>query len=645
MSDPHDTPAEQPDDAAADPVSPQPEPAHQAEAEVPEVERTAERPAVRDDAPAEEPADAPADEPLIATHEDDRTPPKGGKVAVVTVLALALLAGGGYVAAYAGAGDRLPNGTTIAGVPVGGKDRDAAIAALRTGLADRTDRPVTVQVGDVERTVEPEAVGLAVDLEASVDAAGGRGGWSPQRLWDHYTGGDDLDAVVDVDQTRLDRVLQAISDEAGTAPVEGSIGFDGGEVAVTEPRDGRALNLGTAATAVREAYVSQDGTADLDLETVAPTTDADDVAEARSSFADNAVAASVRLRFDGTTIGLRPSQFGEALRMVPDDDGALRPEVDSEVLQRLVDARTSGTDAPVDATVRLVDGEPTVIPGKPGVGYDPDELDRVFLAAVEGTGGRRTGTVEAETTQPDFTTQDAERLGIKEEVSSFTTYFPYAEYRNVNIGRAGELIDGTVLKPGETFSLNDTVGERTVENGFTTGTIISNGIFREDLGGGVSQMATTTFNAAFFAGLEDVEHKPHSVYIDRYPVGREATVAWGSVDLRFKNDTKYGVLIDVNVVPSTPGSRGSATVTMYSTKVWDITSTTGNRYNLTSPSTRRISGPGCLPNAGYGGFDIDVTRYFRRPGSSALVRSEKFTTTYIPSDTVICTGDGDDTGD
>ena len=82
-----------------------------------------------------------------------------------------------------------------------------------------------------------------------------------------------------------------------------------------------------------------------------------------------------------------------------------------------------------------------------------------------------------------------------------------------------ELIDGTVLKPGETFSLNDTVGERTAENGFVKGFIIENGIFKEDYGGGVSQSATTTFNAAFFAGLEDVEHKPHSFYIDRYPVG------------------------------------------------------------------------------------------------------------------------------
>ena len=100
-----------------------------------------------------------------------------------------------------------------------------------------------------------------------------------------------------------------------------------------------------------------------------------------------------------------------------------------------------------------------------------------------------------------------------------------------------------LLKPGETFSLNDTVGERTAANGFTKGFIISDGVFKEDFGGGVSQVATTTFNAAFFAGLEDVEHKPHSFYIDRYPVGPRGHRRLGRrVDLKFKNTTPYGVL-------------------------------------------------------------------------------------------------------
>ena len=143
-------------------------------------------------------------------------------------------------------------------------------------------------------------------------------------------------------------------------------------------------------------------------------------------------------------------------------------------------------------------------------------------------------------TTAKVTTEQATALGIKEKMGDFTTQFPHAPYRNVNIGTAAAKINGTLLKPGETFSLNKIVGERTKENGFTEGNIISGGKFVLDLGGGVSQSATTTFNAAFFAGLKILEHKAHSVYISRYPVGREATVAWPSVDLKFLNDSGHG---------------------------------------------------------------------------------------------------------
>jgi vancomycin resistance protein YoaR len=334
-------------------------------------------------------------------------------------------------------------------------------------------------------------------------------------------------------------------------------------------------------------------------------------------------------------VELRPRQFSSALGMKA-ENGALVPDLDSDRLTQLVESGVSERDKPVDATVRLVDGKPQVIPAKPGVSFDPADVSSAFLQLVTRKGDDRRMKVEATVAEPDFTTADAKALGIKQKVSSFTTYYPYAEYRNTNIGRAAELVDGTILKPGEVFSLNDIVGERTRENGFTEGFIISNGIFKEDLGGGVSQMATTTFNAMFFAGLEDVEHKPHSFYIDRYPVGREATVAWGSVDLRFKNDTPHGVLVHATVQPSTPSSQGVVTVSMYSTKTWDITSSTSDRYNYRPAKTRTLTTDDCYPNTGYSGFDVDVTRYFHKPGSSSVEKSEKFHTSYTASDTVVC---------
>ena len=251
--------------------------------------------------------------------------------------------------------------------------------------------------------------------------------------------------------------------------------------------------------------------------------------------------------------------------------------------------------APVDAEIRLLAGKPRVIPAKPGVSFDQAEVDDAFLELVTRPVGERSMDVPAEVVEPAFTTEDAKALGIKKEISSFTTYYPYAEYRNINIGRAAELVDGTIVGPGETFSLNGTVGERTAENGFTTGFIISNGIFAEDLGGGVSQMATTTFNAAFFGGMTDVEHKPHSFYIDRYPEGREATVAWPTVDLQWRNDTPYGVLVHAHVTPGTPSTQGVVTVRLFSTKYWDITTKTSRALRLHLAGDPDPRHPGLLP--------------------------------------------------
>ena len=566
------------------------------------------------------------------------TPPRekaGGRVVVLLLLGLVLLVGGAYAAAYYAAGDKVPRGTTVAGVDIGGRTRDGAAEALRTGLAGRESRPIAALVDGEQVAVAPAEAGLSVDVDASVDAAGAEHSWSPSWLWRYFTGGDELDPVVTVDDARMTAFLDALSEQHGTPARDGAVSFDGTQVKVRQALTGQHIDPDNARAALRDAFLGDAGTVDLPLVTDLPEIDGDDVSTAVDTFANPAVAGPVTLVFGSSKVVLTPAEFTAALSLEP-VDGALVPRADKQVLANLVDQSISGDGAPVDATVALVDGKPTIVPAKPGVKYKPADVAKVFLGLVAEAPGEREGSVASSVAKPEFTTADARKLGIKEQVSTFTTYYPYAEYRNTNIGRAAELVDGTVLKPGETFSLNDTVGERTRENGFTEGFIISNGIFKEDLGGGVSQMATTTFNAMFFAGLKDIEHKPHSFYIDRYPVGREATVAWGAVDLRFQNDTPYGVLIHAVVTPSTPTTSGVVTVSMWSTKYWDITTKTGDRYNFTSPATRTLDTEDCYPNEGYGGFDIDIWRYFRRPGDPALVRSEKMHTHYIPSDTVIC---------
>lgn len=555
---------------------------------------------------------------------------------LVLVLVLALLAGGGYVAAYAFAGDKVPRGSEIAGVEVGGLTRSQAVSRLQEQLGGRDRTPITVTVGDQTQEVTPQQAGLSFDYAGAVDAAGPGASWSPSRLWDYYTGGDDdLEAQVSVDPDRISATVAELGAGFGAEARDGTIRFVDGAPVVFDPVEGQGLDPEATRDALVEAFRTG-SEASLSFTDVDPEIGDEELADALTTQAEPAVSGPVTLVLAGQEVTLAPADFTRVLRFVRADD-SIALDVRAGMLARLVETAGGGDEAaPVDARVEIVSGAPRVVPAQPGTTFPRRQLANAFLKAVVRPAGERRAGVRGKDQAADFTTRDARQLGVREKVSEFTTTYPYAEYRNVNIGRAAELVDGTLLEPGETFSMNDIVGERTRENGFTEGTIISDGVFKEDLGGGVSQMATTTFNAMFFAGLQDVEHRPHSFYISRYPEGREATLVFPVLDLRFRNDTQYGVVVKSQVTPATTGSEGVVTVSMWSTKVWDVRSVTSDRYDFTPPATRRLTGPDCIPNSGSSGFTVDVTRVFRKAGREAVDRREGFNTVYTPADRVVC---------
>jgi vancomycin resistance protein YoaR len=159
------------------------------------------------------------------------------------------------------------------------------------------------------------------------------------------------------------------------------------------------------------------------------------------------------------------------------------------------------------------------------------------------------------------TADSLSKLGVVEKVAQFTTNHPSGAPRVTNIHRMADIVQGAIIEPGDTFSVNDYVGPRTVAKGFVSAPIIGeNGYFTDDVGGGVSQFATTLFNAAFFAGLEIPVYQAHGIYISRYPYGREATLDYGNIDLQIRNNTPYGILIWPTYTDS------SITVSLYSTR-------------------------------------------------------------------------------
>ena len=152
-------------------------------------------------------------------------------------------------------------------------------------------------------------------------------------------------------------------------------------------------------------------------------------------------------------------------------------------------------------------------------------------------------TLDTRTLTAAEAANQAASLGVQQVVGEFTTHHPAGQPRVINIHRIADLTRGAYIAPGATFSVNDFVGKRTTAKGFVVAPVIDEGEFSTDVGGGVSQFATTLFNAAFFGGLDIPEHKAHSIYISRYPFGREATLAYPSVDLKIQNNTPYGVVI------------------------------------------------------------------------------------------------------
>jgi vancomycin resistance protein YoaR len=273
-------------------------------------------------------------------------------------------------------------------------------------------------------------------------------------------------------------------------------------------------------------------------------------------------------------------------------------------------------------------GKPQVLPDVPGV-----TLDATALATAANTAllsPDRTATVRAVQKRAALTTEKARALGVKQRVSTFSTVYPANAARTTNLRIAARTVDGTLVLPGETFSLNKVLGRRTPEKGYKAAPVIEGTRLVNDYGGGVSQIATTIFNNVFFAGLEDIRHQPHSFYISRYPEGREATVSYPTVDLVWRNDSPYGVLIQASVTDT-------VNVSFWSTKVWTIKAEKGPRTNYRP--TKRIYDPrpSCVPQGASPGFDVVVRRLFYK--GSTLVRTQSFTTAYAPEDEVICAPD------
>lgn len=487
------------------------------------------------------------------------------------------------VGANAAGTGRVREGTTVAGRPVGDLDATQAKGAIAALGSEIAARPLTLFAGDREVVLEPSKIGFRVDVDATVAAAiaAGEAKGAFEAVALALRGGARaVPLVVAID----DAALEALIDEwepqlVDDPPFDGGVAIEGGRPVAQPPRAGTGIDrpalrdrlLAALARAAAEPI-------EVPRTRVEPRLDAAAIESALARARAVVAGPVVLVRAPTADEPEPPKKKNRSKKKRGDDEpaeeagpievtfdptalaAALRTRVELAPSPRLVVELDPQGLAPVldrvarkledparDARFEIDDRDRvTIVPSRDGTRVDPAKVAEAVLRAVEAPDRRGPLPIE-HGARPALTTEDAHALGIKGLVSSFTTHFACCQPRVKNIRRIAEMIDGTIVKPGDRFSVNETVGPRTIDRGFVLAPSIEDGEMVDTAGGGVSQFATTFYNALLDGGYAIVERKPHSFYFSRYPMGHEATLSFPKPDLVFRNDTAAGVLVKVDV--------------------------------------------------------------------------------------------------
>lgn len=555
------------------------------------------------------------------------------------IIALLVVLGGVYVGGYFIAGNQIPAKAEVEGVAIGGLSPAQAEEKLRAELGPEYAKPITMAATDgsvIE--IPPLENGFVLDYEQAITDAGGGFSWNPVDIINVFNGGGPVELPKLVDQAAVKRAVEGQSDKFVTEAENATLAYVDGAIARTDSVNATKLDTDATTTAVVEAFETRELEIEPVLSETEPAVTTQKVDQAVETFAGPAISGPVTITAGDGSFQVTPEQIAQVTTLAFDESGTFSHSIDGELLMELTEeARTEGLDLAdaKDASYTLSGGTMTVVPATDGGTVEPEAVVAALDEALVKEGDARTAAVEIVPLPAEFTTAEAEAAKPKEVIGEFTTNYPHAAYRNTNLGRAAATVNGSVLLPGDVFSLNDTLGPRTAENGYTDGYVINGGVLVRESGGGISQAATTLYNAGFFAGLEDVEHKPHSLYFSRYPAGREATIYYGSIDMKFRNDTQNPIYIQGYVNKSSSGSRGSITFKIWGTKEWDrIVSTELVRSDYYNGETRTVTSADCEPQAAIQGFTVTWSRLFYKGGEVA--KKEDYRWKYSAGDQIVC---------
>jgi vancomycin resistance protein YoaR len=524
----------------------------------------------------------------------------------------------------------LPRGTTIAGVDVGGLTEEQARVKVERAAYSRMAVPIRLvgPGGALAATSGHELRARPLAEEAVVEADdGGSFGRVLARVG--LREGRQVALGYRLGPVATAKLANRLDERFGEPWRDARVEVGEGSIGVVEARPGTGVDR----KALRRSLRTLPSRVELTIVDVRPAVS---TAEARSAAhrVERLLEAPRRVRFRDADATLTPSRLRSLVR-TESENGGLAVSLDGKGLGASLRVRLGRFEvAPRNATFAVGVAGVRVVPSRPGKTLDVGRVGRSLVSDLAST----THLARFASTPPILTTEEAEKLDIREPVSEFTTYYSCCQPRVTNIQRAAQILDGTVVEPGESFSLNDALGKRTVEKGFVSAPQIFDGRLEDAVGGGISQVATTLYNAAFFAGVKLVAHRAHQFYISRYPMGREATVSWGGPELIFRNDWPAAILVKV------AASDSSITVRFYSRKLGRrVKTTTGKPYDLTPPETIRTLNSALPPgtsstvqSAGESGFTVQYTRKVFR--GSKLRRNEHYTVRYDAQNAIVEVG-------
>jgi vancomycin resistance protein YoaR len=540
--------------------------------------------------------------------------------------------------------DAVMPGTTVADLDIGGLSRAEASAVIAGSIGSRLERLLTVRVGSRELTVTPAdlyRLDLAATERAVFDAGrssvlGRLGSLAAPFAADHQ-----VEPVFVALPAGHDRLAARVA-RLTSRPVSATVELDGRQAIVTPAQEGSLVERAALVEEIRRVALAGSGGVTA---VVTPSEPAVTTLEASRAALDAELIASapVRVELRGEAAGkLGPETLAGLVRF-REEAGALEAVLGQAALGRTLEPMGAGLlREPKNAGFRIEGKRALVVRAKPGTALDA----KASAAAVSSAAlsprrsGGRVAAVGVTAVEAGFSTSDARALGIRRQLATFTTDMGVSSANRIhNVLLMGDYLDGTILKPGEVFSFNGTVGPRTAERGFLEGHMILGGLLVPSIGGGVCQVASTVFNAAFETGLPIKERHNHSFYISHYPMGRDATVSWGGPNLVFRNDLDKAILIKAS------GNSTTFTVSFYGTPQGrKVTSSTSTPTNYTSPTLQYAYDPSAPPGSvrtvagGGSGFDVSVHRVVREEGK--IIREDDFFSRYTPQNPTEVYGPG-----